>query len=237
MDKDALQLLLARGLSVERIAGRFGKHPSTVAYWMEKHGLGAVHAQKHAAKGGVERERLAALVDLGRSTREIAAELELSQTTIRHWLRRYELRTRNTRDAAQTAAWKAAKEAGRATVVMVCRRHGDTDFVLEGRGYYRCKKCRMESVASRRRRVKAILVAEAGGRCAICGYNRYVGALEFHHVDPGAKRLQISWNGVTQSLETVRAEARKCVLLCSNCHGEVEGGVTPLPRYAQARSP
>jgi 5-methylcytosine-specific restriction endonuclease McrA len=120
---------------------------------------------------------------------------------------------------------------------MTCRRHGETDFVVEGRGYYRCKRCRSESVANHRRKVKMILVQEAGGCCAICGYDRYVGALEFHHVDPAAKRLQISWNGVTQSLEVVRAEARKCVLLCSNCHAEVEGGAATLPRYAHARSP
>jgi hypothetical protein len=88
----------------------------------------------------------------------------------------------------------------------------------------------MESVARRRRRVKAILVADAGGSCCICGYDRYLGALEFHHLDPGKKRFQISWNGVTQALDLVRAEARKCAPLCSNCHAEVEAGVTPLPR-------
>ena len=87
----------------------------------------------------------------------------------------------------------------------------------------------MESVANRRRKVKAILVAEAGGRCAICGYDRYIGALEFHHVNPDSKRMTISWNGVTRSLDVVRAEAAKCVLLCSNCHAEVEGGAATLP--------
>lgn len=158
---------------------------------------------------------------VGMSTREIAATVGLSQTSVRHWLRRYGLRTGDRR--------KTAKEAGLLTAVLRCHRHGETEFILEGRGYYRCKRCRMEAVVKRRRRVKAILVDESGGCCAICGYDRYVGALEFHHVDPQAKRLQISWNGVTQSLETLRAEARKCVLLCSNCHGEVEAGVTELP--------
>jgi hypothetical protein len=41
-----------------------------------------------------------------------------------------------------------------------------TDFWLEGRGYYRCKRCRMERVSRRRIAIKAILVTEAGGRCA-----------------------------------------------------------------------
>jgi 5-methylcytosine-specific restriction endonuclease McrA len=143
------------------------------------------------------------------------------------------------RTSASRQAEKArdAREAGQITVLRECKHHGETEFTIEGAGYYRCKRCRMEAVVKRRRKVKAILVAEAGGRCVICGYDRYLGALEFHHVDPASKRLAISWNGVTQSLEAVRAEARKCVLLCSNCHGEVEAGVTALPRYAQARSP
>ena len=72
-------------------------------------------------------------------------------------------------------------------------------------------------------------MAEAGGRCCVCGYDRYLGALVFHHLDPGEKRLQISWNGVTQSLAALRAEAKKCALLCSNCHAEVEGGVAMVP--------
>jgi transposase len=222
---------------VDDIARRFSKHPSTVAYWMAKHGLEAVNREKHAAKGGIERERLEALVEAGLSTRDIAAEVGLAQTSVCHWLRRFGLRTQQTRDDADRAAWRAAKAEGHVTVVMTCRRHGETDFVIEGRGYCRCTRCRSESVATHRRKVKMLLVDEAGGCCAICGYDRYLGALEFHHLDPAAKRLQISWNGVTQSLEAVRAEARKCVLLCSSCHAEVEGGATTLPRYAHARSP
>jgi len=53
MDKASLELLLAQGLSVERIAKRFGKHPSTVSYWLAKHGLKAVGHEKHSARGGV----------------------------------------------------------------------------------------------------------------------------------------------------------------------------------------
>jgi 5-methylcytosine-specific restriction endonuclease McrA len=112
---------------------------------------------------------------------------------------------------------------------MTCVRHGQTEFVLEGRGYYRCKRCRADRVSEHRRKLKALLVAEAGGRCVVCGYDRYVGALEFHHLDPAQKRLTLSRNGVTLSLDAVRAEAAKCVLVCSNCHAEVEAGVTRVP--------
>ena len=112
---------------------------------------------------------------------------------------------------------------------MACAHHGSTDFILEGRGYYRCKKCRAERVAQRRRDVKAILVREAGGKCRLCGYDRWVGALQFHHTDPREKRFNIALRGVARSLERLRAEARECTLLCANCHAEVEAGVAALP--------
>jgi hypothetical protein len=54
-------------------------------------------------------------------------------------------------------------------------------------------------------------------------------ALHFHHVDPAEKRLEINAKGVALALDTLRAEARKCVLLCSNCHAEVESGAARLP--------
>jgi hypothetical protein len=87
----------------------------------------------------------------------------------------------------------------------------------------------MERVSRRRRKMKLMLVAEAGGRCVLCGYDRCVSALHFHHVDPATKRFHLSMQGATRSLASVRAEMSKCVLLCANCHAEVEAGLTNLP--------
>ena len=69
---------------------------------------------------------------------------------------------------------------------------------------------------------------EAGGRCAICGYRRCIINLTFHHVDPAKKSFALSMD-TTKALATYRAEMRKCVLLCHNCHGEVETGLIPSP--------
>jgi transposase len=229
MDKASLELLLAQGLSVERIARRFGKHPSTVSYWLAKHGLEAVGHEKHSAKGGVSRERLQALVESGMTVAELSAELRRSTGTVRYWLGRFGLRTLASRDPSRTEKAEAARGAGLVTLTMSCKLHGETDFILEGRGYYRCKRCRSEAVTRRRQRVKLVLIAEAGGCCRICGYDAHPAALEFHHVDPHEKRLVVSARGVGLGLDTLREEARKCVLLCSNCHVEVERGAAELP--------
>lgn len=74
-----------------------------------------------------------------------------------------------------------------------------------------------------------MLVAEAGGKCLICGYSRHSAALQFHHLDPASKSFGLGVRGITRSLAKLRAEAAKCVLLCANCHAEVEVGATELP--------
>jgi transposase-like protein len=225
MDKASLELFLEQGLSLEEIAKRVGRHPSTVGYWVKKHGLLPVHQTKHASRGGIPHERLAQLVSDGHSFAQIGRLLGLSPTTVRHWVKTYGLETRR---VERVRTGKAARADGLAIVQMRCERHGATDFWLEGRGAYRCMRCRVESVARRRRKVRDTLIAEAGGRCAICSYDRCPAALHFHHLDPATKRFNIR-GGRTPALSRLREEAEKCVLLCSNCHAEVEAGVTAVP--------
>lgn len=73
-----------------------------------------------------------------------------------------------------------------------------------------------------------MLVEEAGGRCAVCGYDRCQSNLHFHHVDPATKSSALNMSR-GKSLAAYRAEARKCVLVCANCHGEIESGLIPSP--------
>ena len=225
MDRDSLALLLAQGLSLAEIGRRFGRDASTVGYWVKKHGLAASHAGKHAARGGLGRQDLQDLIAEGLSIRAISARTGFSPASVRYWMQRHGL---TTFAARRRADGRRAKADGRSNALMECAVHGRTHFRLEGRGAYRCLKCRSEGVAERRRRVKEILVAEAGGACLLCGYDRFPGALQFHHLDPAAKTFAIGHEGVTRSLEAMRAEAAKCVLLCANCHAEVEGDLQTL---------
>jgi hypothetical protein len=85
-----------------------------------------------------------------------------------------------------------------------------------------------EAVTRRKQEIKRILVEEAGGCCAVCGYDRCIINLVFHHVDPSTKSFALHM-GTTKALATYRAEAEKCVLVCANCHGEIETGMIPSP--------
>ena len=181
----------------------------------------ALRANLYAPKGALEKERLETLVGEGLTLGEIAGQVDRSVATVRHWMDRYGLKTARRRRSIPEDAPKRTK--------MDCRRHGTTEFILEGRGYYRCVSCRAEAVSKRRRKVKQKLVEEAGGRCLVCGYSRCQQALQFHHLDPGSKEFHLGHQGQSRSLARSRAEARKCVLLCANCHAEVEAGLVELP--------
>jgi transposase len=229
MDRGYLERRLAEGTSLAEIGRELGRHESTVAYWLEAYGLRAVNAGRHAARGGLERGVLERLVGRGLSIAQIAAEVGRSKATVRHWLRRYGLKTWSPSGSRRRAESAAAHAADAREAMMTCARHGETAFVLDGRQYYRCRRCRAEAVSRRRRKVKATLVREAGGACRICGYSGSPRALHFHHLDPADKRLEINARGQGLSLSTLRAEVRKCVLLCSNCHAEVEDGRVAVP--------
>jgi hypothetical protein len=102
-------------------------------------------------------------------------------------------------------------------------------LVQRGTEAFRCPRCRAEAVDRRRRKIKRILVEEAGGACVLCGYSRSLAGLHFHHLDRTQKSFSLGYKGVTLSLSTARTEAAKCVLLCATCHAEVEAGVKRLP--------
>ena len=203
MERAWLEARLAEGRSIEAIANEVGKHPSTVGYWVNKHGLRSPHAKRHAARGGLDRDSLVRLVEQGLSSRQIAHEVSRSQATVRHWLTQHGLRTQKTRSQAPRPA----------EVLRVCPAHGEAVFVRYGEtDHYRCLRCRRDRVIARRRKVKQILIDEAGGSCAVCG-------------------------GVARSIARAREEAAKCVLLCANCHAEVEAGVTGLPLSPSQAAP
>jgi transposase-like protein len=231
MEEAWLRSRIESGRSIESIAREAGKHPSTVGYWVNKHGLMSHHAARHKARGAIPRTELQALVERGLSVRQIAGELDRSFATVRHWLKKHGMTTQPSRYSRRDAPPATS-------LVRECAVHGWGVFVRIGEvGRFRCSRCNGEAVSARRRRVKEILVAEAGGCCSICGYSRYIGALQFHHVDPLEKSFSLSERGLARSLETARKEVRKCALLCANCHAEVGAGLATIAHSRPADNP
>lgn len=108
MEKRFLEDCLAQGMSLEAIGKQAGKHPSTVSYWLKKHGLTAAGKARHAPKGTVDLTRLSELVESGMSFRQIAEKLGIGYSTVRYWVKRLGLETdrmarRREGDAARAA--------------------------------------------------------------------------------------------------------------------------------------
>lgn len=231
MEKKFLEKCLTDGLSLEDIGKRTDKHPSTVRYWMHKRGLRTADT-RHASKGGLTRAELEPLVEEGLTIEKIAQRVGVSDSTVKKWLKRHDLRTRG---AQRRILLDRLRAKGEGEVQLECRRHGLTRHVsVASERRLRCAACRAEAVSRRRRKVKEMLVVEAGGKCALCGYARHSAALQFHHLDPTTKSFGLGVRGITRSIERLRAEAAKCVLLCANCHAELEVGAVELPVKSHA---
>ena len=69
---------------------------------------------------------------------------------------------------------------------------------------------------------KIKLVQMFGGKCECCGYNKNYSALSFHHQNPAKKETTLDIRQLSNTKwETLLIEAKKCKLLCMNCHMEI----------------
>jgi hypothetical protein len=86
------------------------------------------------------------------------------------------------------------------------------------------------NVQSWRKRTKERLVTAFNSKCGVCSYSKCIQALQFHHLDPEHKDFGLA-NVIAniKSWDTIISEARKCIMVCGNCHSEIHAGITPIP--------
>ena len=69
---------------------------------------------------------------------------------------------------------------------------------------------------------KIELVEYKGCQCQICGYDKNLSALEFHHIEPLKKEFGLDSRHLSNSsIDKLKSEVDKCMLLCANCHREI----------------
>ncbi|MDQ5950410.1 MAG: hypothetical protein QG585_352 [Patescibacteria group bacterium] len=103
----------------------------------------------------------------------------------------------------------------------------------EKRTYKDRREALIKAVKKRRHKIKLMSIEYKGGKCKLCGYCKFAGALELHHINSEEKSFGIAAKGYTRSWEKVKEELDKCILLCANCHREVGGGFLQLPEEIQ----
>jgi hypothetical protein len=92
--------------------------------------------------------------------------------------------------------------------------------VIEQRYYLKNKEKLYEKKRNRINKRREELKKMSGGKCKICGYNKCLSALEFHH-NSGEKEGHVSKLIMDFSMQKSLKEIKKCILLCANCHREL----------------
>lgn len=116
-----------------------------------------------------------------------------SITSIRHWLKKYGLKTYNSTKIAN----KNCRVCGKKT----------------NDGRMLCALC---SAKINRLRQRVALIKYKGGKCIKCGYSDNISVLEFHHT--GVEHKDFTMSAGVKSWYKMKKEADKCDLYCSNCH-------------------
>lgn len=112
-------------------------------------------------------------------------------------------------------------------VCKICENEFETDnysriycYICSGDSTRKSNETRKHQKTILRRSMKLQAIKLLGNKCSICGYNKCIDALEFHHTNPKEKDFKLG-SGNTLSWDEYKKEALKCILVCSNCHKEI----------------
>lgn len=172
----------------------------------------------------MDKSNIKNLIDKGYSLNKISKELNKSLTTIRYWVKKHDLKSSHVQ-----FKYLEKKEIGDERTCPKCKQTLPSTEFYKRRGIDHsstyCKLCTTEQTLSRMQKLKKQMVEYKGGSCVICGYNHYMGALEFHHLNPKEKDFNLSHMKKYTFDEKIKNELDKCILVCSNCHREIHGKV------------
>ncbi len=96
-----------------------------------------------------------------------------------------------------------------------CKKAGCDKLSGKKGGYGFCKK---HYTKFRRKERLKYLIKLLGGKCSRCSIEFPIVVYDFHHIDPKMKKFTIGDGINNYSMEILIEEAKKCELLCSNCH-------------------
>jgi hypothetical protein len=172
----------------------------------------------------MEKRILSELVENNFSTTQISDTVSLSKTTVRYWLKKYNLKTNHL-----SFGEAGTKDYGDEKYCPRCKNNKPPCEFYQRRGKYAgsvyCKICTNEQTMERQRLQKTLAIQYKGGSCIICGYNKCNSALEFHHLDPKEKDFSLGEMKQKKFNDEIKKELDKCVLLCANCHREIHSKI------------
>jgi transposase len=169
----------------------------------------------------MEKQEIVELIEKNYSQREIAKSLNTSQGNLKHWMKKFNVKTKLKSGNKRSDNNKKEKFCSKCKTVKPL-----DDFynmmtknrTHEKSGY--CKKCSNNYHTERVRKVKIKMIEYKGGECERCELpleKSHYSVFDFHHIDPDTKDPNFK-KIKFQKWEFIKQELDKCKLVCSNCH-------------------
>ena len=158
----------------------------------------------------MDRTILTKLINNNKSTHEIAKELSCSQSNIKYWILKFNLKSKR-----KQFNIKSPK----------CTICGDT----KPENFYpkrkeKCKTCFKKQATDRMKETRNFAVSYLGNKCKRCGFDEFKCSLDIHHLVPSKKdKTFSSYQGWTN--KRLIKELSNCILLCRNCHQAVHSNL------------
>ncbi len=176
----------------------------------------------------MDKNVLSELLNSGESINSISKKTGKSLTSVRYWCNKFGLKSKH-----KQFKESEEKEYSDFRFCPSCKENCKIEDFYQRRGKLNsstyCKKCTTIQTVKRTQNLKKLMVDYKGGKCEKCGYNAYLGALEFHHLNPKEKDFHPSQLKRYTFDDKVKKELDKCILVCANCHREIHGKlVVPL---------
>ena len=168
----------------------------------------------------MDKDCLESLVQQGLGIRPIAKQLESSPTNVRYWLHKYGLKVH------QKSFRDGYLPPVRPHKCTICGEVDPAKFY--GHKRKTCATCQNAYNIKKGQDNRWQAINAKGGCCTVCGFDKYICALDLHHLNPAEKDPNFgSLRG--WSWPRVLAEIEKCVILCKNCNSAVHAGLVQIP--------
>jgi hypothetical protein len=105
---------------------------------------------------------------------------------------------------------------------------GETDKTkFYGKKKKICGKCHNQYTLKKGQEKRKYAIGKLGGKCCKCGYSKYIGAIDIHHIDTSKKDEKFSqlrgW-----SYKRIDKEIENCVAVCKVCHAEIHANLLKI---------
>jgi len=162
----------------------------------------------------MEREKLFECIERGDTLKQIALALSTSQTNVRYWLKKFDLKLKRGARGKKPKDFEFPRECN-------C---GETDpDKFYGNKTTICAKCHCKNNLLKGQENRVYMLEKLGSKCFNCGFDKWMSSLDIHHLDPSQKDVSFStiryW-----TRDRIDVELAKCILLCKNCHAAHHNG-------------